>query len=95
LDEILDMLTDDVGWWISGRPGFMKKDQFRSLVSPMKDIVGGPLTIVPTGWTIQDNRVARRSLFDDEAQERPHLQQLSPFSVQTQGLEDLCLSRTL
>jgi hypothetical protein len=29
LDEILDMLTDDVERWISRRPGFMKKDEFR------------------------------------------------------------------
>jgi hypothetical protein len=94
LDEILDMPTDEVDWWISGRHGLMKRGQFRSLVAPMKDIVDRKLTIEPTGWRYRGKSRRRRSLFDDEAQERPHLQQPLPFSVRAHGLEDLGLSRT-
>ncbi|MFB5761221.1 nuclear transport factor 2 family protein [Paenibacillus medicaginis] len=60
LNALLDMLTDDVEWWMSGlpHPGFITKDEFRSMLTPLDDITDGPLQIVPTGWTIQGDRVA-------------------------------------
>lgn len=60
LDELLDCLTDDVEWWMSGGPGdgYITKAQFRTMLVPLDAITDGPLVITPTAWTIQGPRVA-------------------------------------
>ncbi|RMB82387.1 nuclear transport factor 2 family protein [Streptomyces shenzhenensis] len=60
LDQLLDCLTDDVEWWMSGAPGdgYITKEQFRTMLKPLDSITDGPLVITPTAWTIQGPRIA-------------------------------------
>jgi ketosteroid isomerase-like protein len=60
LDELLDMLTDDVDWWIAGMPnsGRVTKGEFRAALAVLDTVTDGPLNIEPLAWTIQDNRIA-------------------------------------
>jgi ketosteroid isomerase-like protein len=59
-EAILACMTDDVEWWIAGRPGsgLLTKDEFRSSGNIFAEISGGELKIFPVAWTMQGNRVA-------------------------------------
>jgi ketosteroid isomerase-like protein len=59
-EAILDCMTDDVEWWIAGRPGsgLLTKDEFRRIGNIFSEISGGELKIFPVAWTMAGNRVA-------------------------------------
>jgi ketosteroid isomerase-like protein len=59
-EAILARMTDDVEWWIAGRPGsgLLTKDEFRSSGNIFAEISDGELEIIPVAWTMQGDRVA-------------------------------------
>jgi uncharacterized protein len=60
-DEMLALMTDDVDWWVAGVPtngGQLSKREFPSMIEIMREHSGGAMALVPTGWTIDGNRVA-------------------------------------
>jgi hypothetical protein len=58
LDEILDVLTDGVDWWISGCPGFMKKGPVLIPRRPMERHRGRTAHNRADRLEIQGNRAA-------------------------------------
>lgn len=60
LHAIMDMMTDDVEWWIAAKPGsgLLTKKEFLESGNIFKDIADSELNITPFAWTIDGNRVA-------------------------------------
>lgn len=63
IDQVLDRMTDDATWWVSGRiagmSGTNSKAELGALLRAVKPLYkGGALAITPTGITVEGNRVA-------------------------------------
>lgn len=60
--KILDALTDDVTWWVSGRldgmSGAYDKAAFGRLIGGVADVYVDPLTITPISMVAEGDKVA-------------------------------------
>lgn len=62
VEKILDGLTDDVTWWVSGRlegmSGSYDKAGFGKLIGGVADVYKAPLRITPTSMVAEGTKVA-------------------------------------
>lgn len=62
VEKILDSLTDDVTWWVSGKlegmSGSYDKVGFGQLIGGVADVYKAPLRITPLSMIADGNRVA-------------------------------------
>ena len=60
----LELLDDDASWWAMGREGGlpmsgeMDKDAIGALIDTVKEAMPNGLKLIPTGWTVEGDRVA-------------------------------------
>lgn len=69
IDKAIDLLTDDVSWWVSGKTGISGTYDKAGLRELFSGVVGGMKTgiqISPTLMTAEDDRVAMEALSEGE-----------------------------
>lgn len=68
----LSRLDDGATWWVGGNTpisGLYDKAAFAKVLEGVSEVLDGPLSIIPTGFTVEGDRVAVEAVSDGVARD--------------------------